>query len=83
MTQSNKIIARTLIPLLRQAVWNKEIREIIQKSGFDVTPVNYYSSIPSFVDIENSFEYQTDQTNPPYHNDSIFQKKLYHKKSTT
>lgn len=56
---------------LQELVWAKqEVRRAIEDAGVKVSPCNFYSSIPSIAEIENSFEYSSDQ--PPYATSSIF-----------
>jgi hypothetical protein len=51
---------------------NKETRAKIQKFGINVLPINYYSNTPSIDEIENSYEYASDE--PPYFNSGLFDK---------
>lgn len=44
---------------VRSEVWaDRAAREQIQNAGFDVVPSNFYSTIPSIKEIEESFEYK-------------------------
>lgn len=45
-------------------------RRIIENAGVKVTPCNFYSSVPSIMEVENSFEYLEGQ--PPYAKCNIF-----------
>jgi len=61
---------RTIIEM-QKLVWEKkEVRREIQKQGINVIPANYYSSVPSIDEIEQSFEYQ--DGDPPYLNTIVF-----------
>jgi hypothetical protein len=63
-----------LIPVLRRLAWSdKATKAYIQKNGVDVVWSHFYSSIPSIEDIENSYEYTSDE--PPYLNNDIFDEK--------
>ncbi len=66
-----KEIIPDIISSLLRIVWNKEARAKIQKLGVNVVPSNFYSNTPSIEEIENSFEYNTDE--PPYLNCGIFE----------
>ena len=44
---------------------NKESRKKLEEAGVKISPCNFYSSIPSITEIENSYEY-ADRTIPPY-----------------
>lgn len=62
-----------IIPILHRLLGaNKETRAKIQKFGIYVLPINYYSNTPSIEEIENSFEYASDE--PPYFNAGLFDK---------
>lgn len=63
-------------PILQRLVWaDKETRAKVQKFGVNVLPSNFYSNIPSIEEIENSYEYTTEE--PPYFNARVFdQEKL-------
>jgi hypothetical protein len=43
---------------------------LTQRMGFSILPSNFYSTIPSIKEIDNSFEYNSDE--PPFLNDQIF-----------
>jgi Methyltransferase domain len=56
---------------MQQLLWaNRETRREAQKHGVNVIPSNFYSSIPSIEEIENSYEY-TEQR-PPYLDTGVF-----------
>ncbi len=48
-----------------------EVRAQLQKNQVAVVPANFYSNIPTFEEISESFEY-TDRAAPPYLNSGIF-----------
>ena len=61
----------TLIGTVQQLIWAKEEeRKVFEDAGIKIFPCNFYSSVPSIAEIENSFEYSSDQ--PPYAESSIF-----------
>lgn len=58
---------------LKELLWaNLEVRKSIEDIGVKVSPCNFYSSIPSITEIEDSFEYFSDI--PPYATSAIFNK---------
>lgn len=60
-----------LLAALQQLLWAKqEERRVFEDAGVKVLPCNFYSSVPSIAEIENSFEYSSDL--PPYADSSIF-----------
>ncbi|MDP2178381.1 MAG: class I SAM-dependent methyltransferase [Methylophilaceae bacterium] len=60
-----------IIDEIKQLLWaTLDQRRSIEDAGVKVTPCNFYSSVPSIAEIENSFEYSDDQ--PPYANSGIF-----------
>ena len=62
-------------PLLRSVVWaDRAGRHKLQQFGVNVSPVNFYSSIPSIDEIDSSYEYAPGP--PPYLLDSIFDRDL-------
>ena len=62
---------RFLINSARQLVWAKKaVRRDSENAGVKVLPCNFYSSVPSITEIENSFEYSSVQ--PPYADSPIF-----------
>lgn len=64
-----------LVPLLHQFAWaSPEVHQALQVCGVDVVPVNFYSNLPTVKEIENSFEYQGDET--PYLFPEIFDREL-------
>lgn len=67
-----------VIPILQRLVFSdKENREKLQKMSVNVLPCDFYSSTPSIEEIENSFEYASEE--PPYFNPQIFDKKRFQK----
>jgi hypothetical protein len=63
-----KAMSKLLATLYRHA--NAEDRSIFEKEGIHIIPANFYSSIPSIEEIENSFEYSC--VDPPYRLKSVF-----------
>lgn len=62
-----------VIEKFKTLVWSpKEQRRELHAAGINVLPQNFYSSIPSIEEIQNSFEYT--EENPPYLNKQIFNK---------
>lgn len=58
------------VDVLRPLLWAPlEDRKFIQRHGFNVLPVNFYSSTPSIEEIRDSFEYREPA---PYMNESLF-----------
>jgi predicted O-methyltransferase YrrM len=63
-----------LIPILKRLVSSdSQIRMKIQRAGINVIPCNFYSATPSIDEIENSFEFASDE--PSYSHEAIFDKK--------
>ncbi|MBF0291382.1 MAG: class I SAM-dependent methyltransferase [Nitrospinae bacterium] len=61
------------LPVMRKLVWaDREQRGKLQELGLNVTPVNFYSNIPSISEVMSSYEY-TDAS-IPYLNETIFNK---------
>ncbi len=59
------------IPVIQKLVWaDRDKRERLQTLGLNVVPANFYSSIPSILDVKNSYEY-TDAA-IPYLDETIF-----------
>lgn len=59
------------IPVMQKLVWaDREQREKVQELGINVIPANFYSSIPSIVDVRNSYEYA--DASIPYLNEELF-----------
>jgi len=48
----------------------KAVQRVLEKAGMNVVSCNFYSSVPSITEIENSFEYSSVQ--PPYAASPIF-----------
>ena len=63
-----------VIEFLKKFVRRPGVRNFLQTRGMNIVPVNYYSTVPSVVEIENSFEYQGDEM--PWLSDEIFDAKL-------
>jgi hypothetical protein len=63
----------SISPILKRlAEADRETRAKLQNTyGVDVIAVNYYSNTPSIDEIENSYEYQSDD--PPYLNTDVFE----------
>lgn len=61
------------IPIIQKLVWADENqREKLQALGLNVIPANFYSSIPSIVDVKNSYEYA--DSSIPYLDEALFDK---------
>lgn len=58
------------ISLMHGLLWDQQERERIQENGMHLIPSNFYSSIPSIAEIQNSYEY-TEEV-PPYLDPRIF-----------
>lgn len=70
-----KTIEPQLISDMQGLFWaDRDIRQMMQKQGINVVPVNFYSSIPTIEEIQQSYEY-TEQS-PPYLNEEIFKVEL-------
>ncbi len=65
-------IEMTFITNAQAMLWtNKEDRQQVENAGVKITPCNFYSSIPSITEIENSYEYSNSAA-PPYSTCNIF-----------
>ena len=59
-----------LIKLAKKVLWSDlETREAIQQHKLNITPVNFYSNIPSVAEVRESFEYRDteEQTSLTHH----------------
>jgi hypothetical protein len=65
---------RLLVSLAKRALWaGKEVKRVLQKGGVNVTPANFYSSVPLVADIEDSFEYREERSGiAPYIANGLF-----------
>ena len=63
-----------LIKLAKKVLWSDiETREVIQQHKLNITPVNFYSNIPSVKEVRESFEYRdTEQESGSYFSETIF-----------
>ena len=59
-----------LARLLLSRLWDVSFRSELENLGVQVSPSNYYSSLPSLKDIEQSFEYSS--VEPPFANNALF-----------
>lgn len=56
---------RTLVHLAKKVLWTDvRTRRRIQEAGFHIIPADFYASIPTIEDVENSFEYDRSQEAP-------------------
>lgn len=53
---------------------HSKVRKFFERRGVNITPSNFYSTIPSMMEIENSFEYK--EKAPPYLDPKIFDAEL-------
>jgi hypothetical protein len=66
-------VVDAMSPALQALVWGDlSLRERLQGHGVNLTPVHFYSTIPSVAEIKSSYEYQTAAA-APYHDPTIFQ----------
>ncbi len=68
---------RDLVYLAKKVLWNgKHMHRKLQSAGIHISPANFYASIPSVDDVEQSFEYRKDQLERggPYSTGNIFQR---------
>ena len=63
-----------LIKLAKKVLWaDLETRELIQQHKLNITPVNFYSNIPSVAEVRESFEYrEAEQQTGSYFSETIF-----------
>ena len=63
-----------LIKLAKKVLWSDlETREAIQQHKLNITPVNFYSNIPSVAEVRESFEYRdTEEQTGSYFSETIF-----------
>jgi hypothetical protein len=62
---------REMVPILQKLARSKgAVRQLLEESGVHVLPCNFYSGIPSTLEIENSFEYAG--TEAPFSNPEVF-----------
>ena len=66
----------TLIRLAKRVLWSdRDTRQRIQAEKLHITPVNFYATVPSIADIENSFEFrESERLQGPYSSPSVFDK---------
>ncbi|HIE88196.1 MAG TPA: class I SAM-dependent methyltransferase [Gammaproteobacteria bacterium] len=68
---------KTLIQLAKKVVWtDRETKRKIQANKINITPVNFYSNIPSVEDMENSFEYKKPHVSDGPYSDIFDPKKM-------
>jgi len=65
---------RHLLALSRRALWQgPEVKRFLQDGGVNLTPANFYSSVPLVADIERSFEYAEEEAGrAPYAAGGLF-----------
>lgn len=71
----NERTKRDLIYLAKKALWaDPELKRELHEHGVNITPANFYSSVPLIQDIETSFEYRRDQIQAggPYNDGGLF-----------
>ena len=62
---------REALPSLVESLYGpRAIRGMLQQSGVNVVPANFYSNTPSLAEIEESYEYR--EKDPPYLNRDVF-----------
>ncbi|HMO19226.1 MAG TPA: class I SAM-dependent methyltransferase [Oligoflexia bacterium] len=68
------LVTPELILQLRSLLWSGEAdRKALEEGGISLTPSNFYSPIPSLMEIESSFEYSIGiKDSPPYYSESVF-----------
>ena len=59
-----------LVASMAAVVHDRPVRRAIQERGLNVVPSNFYSTIPSYAEVDNSFEYREGE--PPYMATGIF-----------
>jgi len=71
MVKANQVLNDVLIAVLQKLVWaDIETRRKLQEHGVSVTPSNFYSTIPSIKEVEESYEYSSGQV--PYPSEQLF-----------
>lgn len=66
---------RNLIYLARKALWgDADLKRELHANGINITPANFYSSVPLVEDVEKSFEYRREQVDAggPYRDGGLF-----------
>jgi hypothetical protein len=65
---------RRLISLAKRALWSGlDVRAALQSSGVNITPANFYSSVPLLRDLDDSFEYAEEAAGvAPYASTGLF-----------
>ena len=68
-----------LIKLAKKVLWSDlETREAIQQHKLNITPVNFYSNIPSVAEVRESFEYRdTEEQTGSYFSETIFSREIF------
>src|SRR5688572_13050269 len=61
----------SLLHELQQLAWNRNKRWALERQGLTVSPVTFYSGIPSIQESIDSFEYR-DGAAPPYLDRRLF-----------
>jgi predicted O-methyltransferase YrrM len=75
MKNEKTLPSKEAIEEMRELLWaNAETRGRLQDLGLSITPNNFYSTIPSLSDIENSFEYAGD--GEAFFDEQIFDERL-------
>lgn len=64
----------TLISLAKRVLWaDRETKRRIQSHKLNITPMNFYSNLPSVEDVESSFEFEgIDRVQGSYNSPSVF-----------
>lgn len=63
-----------LLGLARRALWqDREVRRRLQSAGINITPANFYSSVPLVAEVEQAFEYAEERAGvAPWELDGLF-----------
>lgn len=69
---------RLLVSLAKRALWtDKTVKRRLQDAGVNISPANFYSSIPLVSDVENSFEYRQESSGvAPYAVGGLFDRNV-------
>lgn len=69
------LAAEEIISALQEMLWDVRSRELLQKHGLNLVPADFYSNVPTLLEISESFEYRSGDP-PPYLDRKIFDERV-------
>jgi hypothetical protein len=76
MAELSEAELQQLVALARKALWqDREVKRRLQAAGINLTPANFYSSVPLVADVEGSFELAEEATGvAPWQPEGLFRR---------